>query len=352
VRIIIPVILALVFLLSVLIDQAVRSMPIKELRRRARHGNHPEEAAIYKVAGYGRSVQALLWILGTASVAGLFLMAISASTGIAVLLVIIASWIMAVSHPLSRLDGFLGKMAAKSSPLFVFLLSHLNPILRPLAKARKTKPHTGLYEKEDLLELLNNQRQHESRINPQDLQLATGALNFADRLVREIMLPDSEVKYVSASAAIGPLLMDELHKSGGNCFPVVKSANAEKKEIVGTLYLRDVMNHKGSGAVRDEMHKNVEYINEDQTLYEALAAFLKVQVQMLVVLNNFGEAAGLLTLDKVLEQILGEVPQTEFDNYEDPEAVAHMEQRQQLAAEPVVAADEQENDNSHERKAT
>jgi CBS domain containing-hemolysin-like protein len=116
--------------------------------------------------------------------------------------------------------------------------------------------------------------------------------------------------------------------------------------------LRDVMNHKGSGAVRDEMHKNVEYINEDQTLYEALAAFLKVQVQMLVVLNNFGEAAGLLTLDKVLEQILGEVPQTEFDNYEDPEAVAHMEQRQQLAAEPVVAADEQENDNSHERKAT
>jgi CBS domain containing-hemolysin-like protein len=331
-------------------DQAVRAMPIKELRRRARHGNHPQAAAIYKVAGYGRSVQALLWILGTASIAILFIMAATTNTWLAVLLVVIASWIMATSHPLSNLDGFLSKVAARLSPFFVFLLSHLNPFLRVLARRRKAQSHTGLYEKEDLLELLKEQSLHESRINAQDLQVAAGALNFTDRPVREIMQPDSEVKYVGVSTSIGPLLMDELHKSGGNCFPVIKSSSSEKKEVVGTLYLRDIMNHKGSGTVREEMHKNVEYINEDQTLYEALAAFLKAQTQMFVVLNNFGEIAGLLTLDRVLEQILGEIPQTEFDGFEDPDAVAHVERRQQLVAEPVEAMDKGEHDNSHIHK--
>jgi Mg2+/Co2+ transporter CorB len=95
------------------------------------------------------------------------------------------------------------------------------------------------------------------------------------------------------------------------------------------------------------MHKSVEYINDSQNLYEALAAFLKVQTHMFIVVNNFGEIVGTLTLDKVLEQILGKLPESNFDAYENPEAVANIEQYQnvlQAAVEEAV-----ENPENHTR---
>lgn len=335
-RIIIAVVLAALFLICILMDQAYRALPIKELRRRARHGHSPEAKAIYKMASFGKSVEALLWIIGTISVAALFLMAASQSGWLAILLVVLASWIMATSSPLEKLDGALGKLAAKLSPLFVILLSYGQPLLGRLVMRRRPKNHAKIYEKDDLVELLRAQSNYtDTRLKNEELELAAGALSFAAKPVSEIMLPASEIKYVSAGSAVGPLLMDELHKSGASYFPVTKTASSDKPEVIGTLYLRDVVNHKDLGTVREVMHGSIEYINESQNLYEALSAFMKVQTHMFLVVDSFGEIVGMLTLDKVLEQILGKLPQSNFDNYENPEAVAKIEEYQTVVQEAV-----------------
>jgi CBS domain containing-hemolysin-like protein len=70
------------------------------------------------------------------------------------------------------------------------------------------------------------------------------------------------------------------------------------------------------------MEKKVYYINQDQTLDHALAAFLKTRHHLFVVVNGYRETSGILTLEDVIETLLGREIVDEFDLYDDLRAVA------------------------------
>jgi CBS domain containing-hemolysin-like protein len=324
------VILALLFLASVLLDKAYRTLSVKELRRRARSGKDKETASIYKMAAYGDSLKVFLWLVGGISAAILILKAADWAAWAGVLAILIASWLTLMNQRLS-VDGFLWKIASVLAVPTVSLLNFLQPVFsRILRKARELKPvhvHTGLYDKEDLLELLNDQNnQIDNRVPEDDLKIAFGALTFGDKTVASIMTPRREIKLVAATDSVGPLLMDELHASGFSRFPVVSApTKAVNPEIIGTLYIKDLIHHEGSGKVKDVMKKKVYFINEAQTLRHTLDAFLKTQHHLLVVVNNFEEITGVITLEDVIEQIIGKKIVDEFDQYEDMRTVAGMD---------------------------
>jgi metal transporter CNNM len=236
-----------------------------------------------------------------------------------------------------RVGGYLWKIASFLAPLAIGILNYLHPILiRFLRKARNLKPvhiHTGLYDKEDLLELLNSQnKQIDNRIPEEDIKIAFGSLTFGDKTVGSVMTPRRELKLVAASDAIGPLLMDELHASGFSRFPVVSApTKAANPEIIGTLYLRDLIGHEDKGKVRDIMKPKAYFINEVQTLRQALEAFLKTQHHLLIVVNNFEEITGVVSLEDVVEQIIGDEIVDEFDRYDDLRTVAGLDAKKEHA---------------------
>jgi magnesium and cobalt transporter len=113
--------------------------------------------------------------------------------------------------------------------------------------------------------------------------------------------------------------MSELHDSGFSRFPVYEG---KKDNIIGTLFLKDLVNTKASAKVRDVMRRTVCYVHEDQTLQDALQAILKTHHHLLIVVNNFEDYVGILTIEDVLEQVIGKAIVDEFDQYEDIRAVA------------------------------
>ena len=70
------------------------------------------------------------------------------------------------------------------------------------------------------------------------------------------------------------------------------------------------------------MQGGVSFINEDQTLHDGLTAFLKTRHHLLVVVNNFEEITGVISLEDVLHQILGRKLVTDFENFANPHIVA------------------------------
>ena len=138
------------------------------------------------------------------------------------------------------------------------------------------------------------------------------------------MTPRRKVKWVAAAEPIGPMLMDELHKTGQTRFPVAKElAKSASPEVVGSLYLKDLLdNLENKGRIRDIMLPGANYINESQTLLGALDGFLKSGRHLMVVVNNFEETVGILTLDDLFEQILGHKITGDFDRYSDIRSVA------------------------------
>lgn len=338
-------VLFLIFLMGVLVDGASRSLPLKELRRRARSGNDSRSRSIYKAATYGSSLRLFTLIVEATIAVLLILMAADYSNWLAAGLIIVIGWLISRGRYLVRPDAWTWFVASLVSPILANLLSFLRPVLLRLESwirlVDKTPQHTGLYEREDLLELIKQQnRQIDNRLTKSELKIVEGTLTFGDKLVGQIMTPRRSIKFVVADDAAGPHLMDELHASGFSRFPVVKEkAKTAEPQLVGTLYLRDLVGYEGQGRVRDIMKKEVYYINEGQNLRQALAAIIKTHHHLLIVVNDFEEVSGVLSLEDVIEQILGEKIVDEFDRYDDLRAVAAIladKERHQHSSDRVV----------------
>jgi CBS domain containing-hemolysin-like protein len=333
------ILLVLAFLKSVVLYKVYHSIPTLELKRRARLGNK-RAMALYKVAAYEDSLEVLVWLSGTASAAVLLIWSARTSWWLAAIVMAVGAWLVVWAK--FSAAGWAGGFAALFAAPHAWFLSFVNPILGRLAKwlppGRRPVDHTRLYEPKDLLDTLKKQnRQSDNRIPDNDLKIAANALTFGDKKVREIMTPRREIKLVGANATVGPLLMDELHKSGFSRFPVVKDSSKNATPVVvGTLYLNKLIGYEGNGKVKDLAVKDVFFINEDSNLRQALSAFLKTHHHLLIVVNSFEEMIGVLSLEDVLEQILGKQIADEFDTYENLRAVAAQEAKQEQTGHKEV----------------
>lgn len=311
-------------LLMIVLKRAYQSVPLKQLKKRARDGDQIA-LLLFRAAAYGTSLEIVLWVL-VAVTSSVFFVFVSRQTAawFAALLTAIVVWYGFLWLPKRRASRWGLWAAAKLSPVISRIASFLHPVLRRVVETtRSYLPvhfHTGLYDKEDLVALLDKQRaQADNQIPDSALEIAASAIYFGDRLVRDVLVPRRAVKMVAANDTTGPVLMSELHDSGFSRFPVFEG---KADNIVGVLYLRDLVSVKSAAKVSSRMRAEVLYIHEEQTLEEALKAILKTHCHLFVVVNSFEEYVGILTIEDVLEQIIGKQIIDEFDQYDDMRAVA------------------------------
>lgn len=325
----IALLLAGLTLLAISLQRTYGHIPEKELKRRARSGDALAKG-LYKAAAYGSSLRALLWSL-IIFTAAFFFFYVSRNTAswfglLACVFVIWFGFLWLPAQDATRASVWL---ATKVAPVFAWLLQYLHPVLdwtvRFINRHRPLRVHTGLYDKNDLLLLFERQEvQADNRIDRAALEVAKHALGFADKTVEQILTPRRVVKAVQADETVGPVLMTELHESGFSRFPVYEG---KQDNMVGVLYLRDLVSAKAGGQIRKVMHDQVCFVHEDQSLAEALQAILKTHQHLFVVVNSFEEYVGVVTIEDILEEILGKQIVDEFDQYDDMRAVAAIHAR-------------------------
>jgi len=319
------VILAIIMLLAIVLNKTYHQLPIRELRYKARLHKQPE-ATLYKVSAYGSSLQNLLIVITVISAAGSFiLIAGQLSSWFAFFVTVFLLWLAFLWLPSSRSSSFGRLLAVWFARPLAWTLNYTHPIFEKLSHLihDQSAPygHTGLYDSADLIELLQWQKdQPDSRIPTIELNMAQSVLNFGDRLVSDILIPRQKVHTVNISDHISPVLIDELHKSGLSFFPVYES---KKDNIVGTLFIGDLIDQaKTDQLVKHIMRPAVYYVHEDFNLLKVFKAFLKTHHHLFIVVNKFEEFVGVVSIENVVSQILGEEIVDEFDNYEDLAAVA------------------------------
>ena len=164
-------------------------------------------------------------------------------------------------------------------------------------------------------------------LSEDEKKMVIGVLSFDTVPVKEVMTPRSVIDTVDQDEVLGPLVLDALHKTGHSRFPVTKG---DIDHVVGMLYIQDLLTINRSSTsrrVRAVMEKKVYYIREDQTLQHALAAFLRVRHHLFIVVNEFRETVGIVSLEDVTERILGRKIIDEFDAHEDLRRVAQRNPR-------------------------
>lgn len=318
------VLLACVMLLAISLDKTYQHVTGKEIKRQARRGDKLAKL-LYKPISYGASLHVFLWLMVVLAAAGSCVLFTATVPGWLAFIVIVI--VLAIGFwwlPVAEVSSLGGRIAVWCAPLISKLLYYLHPLLRKIGNQvhhhYPVSRHTGLYEKEDLIELLEWQKQQpDNRIPLDEIDVAERALIFGNKLVHDSSIPRRMVRIVSSAEAIGPILIDELHKSGHSRFPVYEG---KRDHIIGTLYLRDLINLKHGGKVAGAMRPDVFYVHEDFSLYQALQAFLRTKHHLFIVVNSFEEFVGIITIEDVLEQILGKPILNEFDSYDNLHAVA------------------------------
>jgi len=181
-------------------------------------------------------------------------------------------------------------------------------------------PETQLSSRDELLHIV---AKSESILSSEEKRLVSSGLKFGSQLVKQVMTPRSVIDSIQKSELLGPLVLDDLHKTGHSRFPVIKK---DLDHVVGMLYLHDLLtldtSKKHTSKVETVMSKQVYYIHEEQTLAHALAAFLRTRHHLFIVVNEYRETVGLICLEDVIEALLGRKIIDEFDTHDDLRMVA------------------------------
>jgi CBS domain containing-hemolysin-like protein len=181
-----------------------------------------------------------------------------------------------------------------------------------------------LDSREELAHLVSESGQ---LLSGDEKKLILHGLEFNSRQVSEVMTPCGVIDSISKKELLGPLVLDALHKTGHSRFPVT---DGDIDHVIGVLHIQDLFILDGkqrSSTVEKAMEPRVFYIREDHTLEKALAAFLRTRHHLFVVVNEYRETVGLLSLEDVIEALLGRKIMDEFDTHEDLRAVAERNPR-------------------------
>ncbi|MET3008870.1 transporter associated domain-containing protein [Stenotrophomonas koreensis] len=182
--------------------------------------------------------------------------------------------------------------------------------LERLSSAFSGEPHT----RDDLLAVLQT-AQADGLIAADTLKMMEGAINVADLTVGDVMIPRSQM--VSLPLESGFLdLMKQVVESGHSRFPV---HGENRDEVLGVLLakdlLRGVVADNGPANIRELLRPAV-LIPESKRLNVLLKEFRLSRNHMAIVVDEYGGVAGLVTIEDVLEQIVGEIDD-EHDEAED-----------------------------------
>jgi CBS domain containing-hemolysin-like protein len=144
--------------------------------------------------------------------------------------------------------------------------------------------------------------------------IVSRAMEFADKIVRQVMVPRTEIVAIPDDMTVGALLaIARQHRFSR--FPVYQG---DLDHVIGIAHVKDLVGvDKDSRATARDVMRKVPVMPETMRLDQALTEFRRQRVQAAVVLDEFGGTAGLVTLEDVIEQLVGEV-QDEFDREEPP----------------------------------
>jgi CBS domain containing-hemolysin-like protein len=192
-------------------------------------------------------------------------------------------------------------------PAILLLNGTANRLLKRIGvePAAEQEAHT-----EEEIRILMNQSVKSGHIDKDEMALFDNIFEFSDRLAREIMLPriDMDCLYMNLSFAENIRLVYETKHTR---YPV---AVEDKDQIIGFVHIADLLT-----ADPDEDHDLGEFLRpiltvpESMEISRVLKMMQKRHSQLAIVVDEYGGTAGLLTLEDILEEIVGEL-QDEFDD--------------------------------------
>ncbi|MGD7048745.1 HlyC/CorC family transporter [Rossellomorea marisflavi] len=170
--------------------------------------------------------------------------------------------------------------------------------------------HEQVYSEEEL-KIIMTQSFQGGEIDQTELKYMENVFSFDERVAKDIMVPRTDLVTIDQDMKPADIiaLMDEHNYTR---YPVVE--NGDKDKILGIVNAKKLLNHivTGRDIVLEDFIRDVPHVVEVTRIKEIFKRMQKDRVHMTVVMDEYGGTAGILTMEDVLEELVGEI-RDEFD---------------------------------------
>lgn len=222
------------------------------------------------------------------------------------------------------------RLCAPFSSFFMFMVFPISYVFLKISQSMsRTIYFDHLNEqmaeaKQEIIDII-----HKTEVGPNldihDKKLIESVLTFKERIAREVMVPRVDVFSLSAETTI-KAAAELIQREGYSRIPVYRNT---VDNIVGVLMYKDILNKltefeqtgqpKILQAPIESIQKNVLHVPETKQISSLLQEFRKKQVHLAIVVDEYGGTEGIVTIEDILEEIVGEIA----DEYDREEELFH-----------------------------
>ena len=177
-----------------------------------------------------------------------------------------------------------------------------------------------LKNREELVEVIRDSEQNEL-IDQNTREMIEGVMEIAELRVRDIMIPRAQIVFIENDQDLESCL-DTIITTAHSRFPVVTE---ERDKVLGILHAKDLLKFLRLDAEEFDLQqllRPVEIVPESKRVDRLLKEFRSERFHMAIVVDEFGAVSGLVTIEDILEQIVGDIE----DEFDEEEIVANIRQ--------------------------
>ncbi len=195
----------------------------------------------------------------------------------------------------------------------IWLLSHSTNLVVRIFGIDPHEKRSAMSE-EELLDLVAGH----AALTDEERDIVEEVFNASERQIHEVMVPRTEVDFIDGSLTVGKainLVIDKAHSR----YPVVRGST---DEVIGFIHVRDLLDTTlvSAGGTISELVRNIMYLPGTKGVLPALTEMRNQRQHLAIVLDEYGGTDGIVTLEDLVECLIGDI-RDEYDG-EDEEAAA------------------------------
>ena len=191
----------------------------------------------------------------------------------------------------------------------IWCFDHVSMWILKLMKVQKADENEDAHSEEEI-KLIIDASQKGGVIDDTESEIIQNAINFSEIFAHEIMVPCQDMKCIYKDDSFDEV-MAFVRENKHTRFPL---CDQDKDQILGMLHIRDLLENKDAPQkdILKRLVRKVLFVPENKSISDVLHEMMKKRIQLAIVVDEYGGTAGLLTMEDILEELVGEI-QDEHD---------------------------------------
>lgn len=199
---------------------------------------------------------------------------------------------------------------------FIWVFDHVTNGILYLMGTHVSNENDDAHSEEEI-KLIIDASQKGGIIDDTESEIIQNAIDFSEIYAHEIMIPRQDIKCLNNDESYQQA-MEYVRKNKHTRFPL---CDKDKDHITGMIHIRDLMEHNSQPGEKDILKKlarKILFVPENKSISEILHQMMNKRIHLAIVVDEYGGTAGLLSMEDILEELVGEIRDEHDELVEDP----------------------------------